>query len=259
MSTFYLENGGDTYTGTDADEWIYGGNGADVINGGGGNDTIYGGNGADMINGGGGNDTIDGGNGPDTITGGPGNDVMTGGGGGDTFVFNFTVTSQQQLVVLQFRDGNTPANPADAVAWTNYLKQLAAWRLALESEHGEDQDDSLDESVFLTTSTKKGSPSILLGEQTFDKDFSYMANVASATVQADGVDQIMDWGNGPDTLVFAGLSADSTALNYYGNFVTAAIVGANTVIDITGGDSITLVGVNTTLEALVAGGLITFC
>ena len=95
-------NGGDTITGTGANDSITGGNGADHINGGGGNDTIDGGSGVDVIRGGdgddslsggdnrdflhgeGGNDTLDGGAQSDDLFGGSGNDVIFGNAGADT-------------------------------------------------------------------------------------------------------------------------------------------------------------------------------
>lgn len=64
----YLTTGNDIYTGSAADETIYGLDGSDTINGAGGSDTIYGGLG---------NDTLDGGLGSDVLIGGAGNDVFT--------------------------------------------------------------------------------------------------------------------------------------------------------------------------------------
>jgi Ca2+-binding RTX toxin-like protein len=64
----YLTTGNDIYTGSAADETIYGLDGSDTINGAGGSDTIYGGLG---------NDTLDGGLGNDKLIGGGGNDIYT--------------------------------------------------------------------------------------------------------------------------------------------------------------------------------------
>jgi hypothetical protein len=271
MSIITDGSGSNTVIGTPESDIIDGANGNDTIYAYAGNDTVVGGNGNDTLYGGDGNDTLYGGQltgnagGDDTIVGGMGDDVMTGGGGIDTFVFNFVVTEhrEQVLTTLQFRDGNTPANPADAVAWTNYLNQLATWRADLTVLHGTDLSNTKDESVTLTTSTKKVAPGVITGFQTFDKDYSYLADVSSVsvTVTGEGNDRILDWGArtaGNDMLKLAGLSNVATDINYYGNFVSVdALVDNQTVITI-GDSSITLVGIDTTMAALVADGFVSF-
>nr|WP_292931714.1 peroxidase family protein [Novosphingobium sp. PASSN1] len=70
----YLTAGNDIYTGTAADETIFGLDGSDTINGAAGVDTLYGGLG---------NDTLDGGAGIDLLVGGQGNDIYTVDAAGD--------------------------------------------------------------------------------------------------------------------------------------------------------------------------------
>jgi len=59
-------------------------------------------------------------------------------------------------------------------------------------------------------------------------------------------------------LHFAGLGTDEAADNYWGNWLTAdTLEDGQTVISFDGG-SITLVGVDTTLDALITGGQLLF-
>ncbi|MBU2882566.1 hypothetical protein KO525_08510 [Psychrosphaera sp. B3R10] len=87
---------GDTLSGDDNENEIYGGNGSDIINGQGGDDTIYGDEDftansdtiADLysnpdVTGVAGNDIINGGDGEDTIFGNAGNDIISGGNDDD--------------------------------------------------------------------------------------------------------------------------------------------------------------------------------
>ncbi len=75
---------GDTITGGNGADVIYGMSGQDYLSGGNGDDTIFGGTGADHILGGAGNDTLSGDEGDDCIDGGTGNDTIIGGAGADT-------------------------------------------------------------------------------------------------------------------------------------------------------------------------------
>ena len=70
-----LTDNNDTWTGTSADENVFGLGGNDTLNAGAGND---------ILTGGAGNDTLNGGDGDDILIGGIGNDIMTGGAGIDT-------------------------------------------------------------------------------------------------------------------------------------------------------------------------------
>ncbi|NOS70945.1 MAG: LEPR-XLL domain-containing protein [Verrucomicrobia bacterium] len=84
LDEFYGDDGNDTLTGNEGDDWLYGGAGNDTLTGNSGNDLIWGGDGADVIRGDDGDDVIDAGAGNDRITGGTGNDLITAGDGADT-------------------------------------------------------------------------------------------------------------------------------------------------------------------------------
>lgn len=251
----------DTY-GTTGNDEIYAGNGNDNVYGGDGNDELYGENGNDKLYGEAGDDQLDGGRGDDLLVGGLGNDELTGGSGNDSFFFNFTVNSSGSWVTqtASFRDGSTPSANADAVAWNNYLNQLAAWRLEMLAQTGQtDENTDLDDTAVLTTSTKKAG-TIVLGSVAYDNDYQWQEWVGSSsvTITGEGHDTVLDWTTGNDKLVLKGLSNDSGATNYWGNFLSSdSDVDGKTVISFgTGADagSITLIGTDMSLADLVAGG-----
>ena len=68
----------DVFTGTDADESVWGGANRDRLDGNGGRDQLFGESGDDDLRGGLGNDAIDGGSDNDTIDGGNGNELDLG-------------------------------------------------------------------------------------------------------------------------------------------------------------------------------------
>ncbi len=76
--------GGDTLDGGDDDDMMMGGDGADSMMGGANDDTMSGGGGGDTLEGGGGADRLRGDGGKDALYGGDGADNLRGGGGGDT-------------------------------------------------------------------------------------------------------------------------------------------------------------------------------
>jgi hypothetical protein len=188
----------------------------------------------------------------DIITGGAGDDVMTGGYGSDTFIFNFTVASCVVTHDVLFRDGDAPSVKADHKAWVNYTAELAAWRSSLTEAHGADEAEAYTFDVDIAV--KKASP--LTQNFTGDNSFAWSETVTS--ISGEGHDSILDWGNGNDMLHFAGLSTDQAADNYWGNWLTAdTLEDGQTIISFDGG-SITLVGVDTTLDALITGGQLLF-
>jgi Ca2+-binding RTX toxin-like protein len=83
LPSHLFEGVGDSITGTDANEVIYGSYFADVIHGAGGDDRIFANAGNDRIFGDEGNDTLAGDAGDDLIDGGTGNDILYGGQGAD--------------------------------------------------------------------------------------------------------------------------------------------------------------------------------
>ncbi|HUF22807.1 MAG TPA: calcium-binding protein [Vicinamibacterales bacterium] len=76
-------DGDDTLDGGPGDDVLAGGAGDDILDGGEGNDYVTGGDGADTLDGGDGDDTLDGGAGDDDLDGGDGDDLLRGGDGDD--------------------------------------------------------------------------------------------------------------------------------------------------------------------------------
>jgi hypothetical protein len=218
------------------------------------NDLLEGGNGDQTINGLGGNDSIDGGRGADVIVGGAGDDVLTGGNGADTFEFNFTIKPASTPITVSFRDGDMPSPNADWAAWNNYSQQLEAWRLEMTTLHGQEDADLY--AVFLASATAHGGgakkpvgPVVFNGDNTF----TYYEDGGEPTIEGEGTDTILDWFNN-DLLKLSGLSDDGSADNYWGKWLTLETQDdGQTVISFDGG-SITLMGVDTTMEQLIDNG-----
>jgi Ca2+-binding RTX toxin-like protein len=81
-----LNNGHNSYTGSTANEEVFGLFGDDNLYGGGGQDYLHGDFNDDRLYGEAGDDILDGGTGDDTLEGGAGADIMIGDVGNDTFV-----------------------------------------------------------------------------------------------------------------------------------------------------------------------------
>jgi len=187
----------------------------------------------------------------DLITGGLGDDVMSGGYGNDTFVFNFTVkkvTTEAISETFSLRDA--PGVNADFMAWQNYAKEVKAWYDQLVGQHGADEsDDAI--SFLAKLSGGSAKKAAVYGAVDFDLTY-FKAGEETLVVEGEGYDTILDWNNGNDTLQLAGLSNDAAADNYWGKHLTFdTVADGKTVISFNGG-SITLVGVDTTMEALLA-------
>jgi hypothetical protein len=253
-------NGDDIVYALGGDDTINAKQGNDIVYGGEGNDTIQGGNDNDTLYGDAGNDILDGGNDNDVLIGGEGDDQLTGGNGADTFVFNFTVTSSMVQKTVLFRDGNAPSTTADYKAWLNYDTQLDAWRAELSSVYGVDLDATDTFAVDITVnggSVKK--PVYSTVEFSGDNSYTYFDEEASATIEGEGYDTVLDWSNGADKLALNGLSNTEGAANYWGNFLTSDDVAddGKTVISFDGG-SITLIGTDMSIADLVTGGYVLF-
>lgn len=153
-NAFELQQGADTFIGSDLSENVNGGSGADTLTGNGGDDVLSGGSGRDIIDGdagadvmlgGGGHDSIKGGSGTDTLlgqngndtlkgqgdndrlNGGEGDDILTGGSGEDHFIFDSTfgddtITdfSDNDNEVIDFRTAGFVSDFTDLI--TNHLR-----------------------------------------------------------------------------------------------------------------------------------------
>jgi hypothetical protein len=188
----------------------------------------------------------------DVIVGGLGNDTMTGGYGNDKFVFTFTV--EEQATEYNFLDFEfVPNTNANINAWESTYENWIAFLNSL---------GTVDFGDPATTTVTVGNKN----PQDFTDDFT--ASVVELTVEGEGYDEILDFGNDKggdgddgDQLILLGLSADAEAANYWDAVLDSHQVTeddvTSTIITFDGG-SITLVGVQTTIEDMVLAGKVVF-
>ncbi|SMX45602.1 calcium-binding protein [Maliponia aquimaris] len=162
----------DTLSGDGNDDLILGRGGDDSLDGGFGNDLMLGGAGNDSITGGDDNDTMNGQDGDDTLFGDGGNDAMTGGAGADEMrggADNDTMNGQDGEDVLEGESGD-------------------------DILRGGNGDDALAGGLGFD---------LLTGGQGAD---SFVFRALTETVAGASRDQIMDFQQGVDIIVVAGLS-----------------------------------------------------
>jgi hypothetical protein len=235
------------------------------------------------------------------IEGKAGNDALSGGVGNDAFVFNFDVAQQTEILYvpvtqhhhdfvsladvtsLVFDDMtySRPALNAAITAWKNWDTVLTAYADSQRDNTGGDHFTAF-------TNTNPGKGKAIGGGGTvgtielidgyfhdYDTTTLQKETMTVTTVTGDGFDTITNFANpsltvtnggaGTDTLVFKGLSTDTTAANYWGNWVDSTSASGNTTIHIHdvanhGADvaAVTLTGVTTDVGTLVHGGAIVF-
>ncbi len=175
------DNGNDTLTGGRSDDELRGGNDQDLLVGRDGDDTLLGGAGFDRLVGGDGNDSLDGGTNNDTLNGDAGNDMLLGGFGNDVLV------GQDGDDLLDGGFGNDIIDGGNG----NDILEGGAGNDILRGRGGE---DDLAGGLGLD---------LLTGGQ--DADNFVFRSVAETVVGANR-DQILDFEQGVDLIVVAGLS-----------------------------------------------------
>jgi Ca2+-binding RTX toxin-like protein len=216
------------------DETLTGATGNDVLSGGDGIDRLNGLDGNDTLNGGNDNDILRGGNGNDTLDGGAGADFMKGNDGDD----NYVVDDAGDFV------GEALANGTDTVtASINYVLTGNV------------------ENLIMTGTAAKGSgnelANVITGNAADNRLWGFDGD---DRLNGGGGNDRLNGGNGADIFAFGTGSGqdfvndfvsgtDRLDLTAYGFADFAAVqaattdVGGNAVIDLGGGNSITLVGV----------------
>ncbi|MBY6121065.1 calcium-binding protein [Mameliella alba] len=162
----------DVFQGNNDDDLLVGRGGDDSLSGGNGLDTILGGEGNDYVSGGNDNDTLNGNAGDDTILGGSGNDILVGQDGSDLLEGgseNDTIDGGNGDDVLEGGDGND----------------------ILRGRAGEDELAGGLGRDFLT------------GGQDADQ---FVFRALAETVVGANRDQILDFEQGVDSIVVAGMS-----------------------------------------------------
>lgn len=210
----YAGTDGDTLGGGNGDDKAYGGSARDVIFAGTGNDQAFGNGGNDTVYAAGGNDTIGGGGGADRLWGGAGVDQMFGGDGNDS------------LGGGAENDSLFAGNGADLV-YGGFGNDTLSGQNGNDTLYGGD-----------------GVDRVIGGA---GNDFLSGGAGADTIVFADGygADQVGGFVKGTDTLqlnddLWAGTLTAWQVVNTY-----ASVSGGNVVFDFGGGDTITLLGVNT--------------
>jgi Ca2+-binding RTX toxin-like protein len=189
-------------------DFVFAAGGDDLVYGGTGNDLILGGNGDDKLVGEAGDDTLIGGGGDDWLVGGHGNDTIRGGSGEDTIY------------------GDKGNNALYGGAGQDWISTGDHASLA----DGGDGDD------FLRVRMKKGADHVLTGgdgADTFEFIQADAAKVSNCVVT--------DFELGTDRFMIEALSdVDFMALGGY----TLSDLGADTLLTLASGDTITFQGVD---------------
>ncbi|MEO6214869.1 MAG: calcium-binding protein, partial [Sphingomonas sp.] len=189
-----------------------------------GNDVLSGGDGNDKLMGMAGSDTLDGGNGNDTLTGGAGDDTLIGGAGNDTA--SYGDSTSDVTVSLAIVGAQLTGSGSDTLS-------------GIENLTGSLHNDTL---------TGDTVANILYGG---DGDDILNGGAGADTLWgSSGADTfVFDLGTGQDTVSDFASGSDKLDLSAFGFADFAAVqaathdVGGNAVIDLGGGDTVTLTGV----------------
>jgi len=259
------EDGNDLLFAGFGDDRAEGGNGADLIRSGPGNDTLLGGEGndtlgasnrADLLRGEGGDDLLLGSNGNDRLFGGDGADTLLGGNGRDT---------------LSGDAGADRLNGGNQIDWASYDAAGAGVAVSLatgtgsageafgdvlidienllgsafnDTLEGSDGANRLDGRSGADVLLGLGGADILAGNEGADTLTGGAGDDKFWYRTGDGADAITDFTPGAGTDDVIRLFAFGAAFDSFAEVEAAASqVGADTVIDFGGGNSITLEGV----------------
>lgn len=217
---------GTTSLGTDQD--IYDGTAGrhdGQVHGGAENDLLFGGTGSDNLFGGDGRDVIFGGGGDDFIDGGSGSDTLDGGAGFDTLSF---VTSSTGAVVDLAQGTATAAGEDRVQGFERVVGSAFADQIA-----GSANADTLEGRSGQDTLLGGGGADILIGGRGNDTLTGGTGSDRIVFSVGDGEDVVTDFQTGQDRLVVHGYTA----------YQELRQVGADTLVVLSGGDSLLLRGV----------------
>ncbi len=179
--TFFGGSGDDTAAGGDATDTFRGGADNDLLVGRGGDDSLLGESGLDTILAGDGNDFADGGSGNDTINGNAGDDSIFGGSGNDVLVGQDGSDYLDGGANNDIMDGGNGDDVLEGDSGNDILRGRAG-------------EDDLAGGLGLD---------LLTGGQDAD---NFVFRTLAETVVGANRDQILDFEQGLDTIVVAGLS-----------------------------------------------------
>ncbi len=214
---------GETLAGTKGKDLLFGGSGNDTIDTGSGNDVVYGRGGEDEIDGGRGNDTLYGEHGNDDLLGGAGRDIFYGGAGDDGLdggkgrdrleggEGNDTIRGGKDDDTLYGGEGNDRlhgdgGNDTLYGGKGNDFLEGGAGHDRLEGGAGNDVLDGSegDDRLF----GDDGADKLLGGAGT---DFLHGGEGVDTFIfrSGDGVDTILDFEDGSDSIVFKAATDDA--------------------------------------------------
>jgi Ca2+-binding RTX toxin-like protein len=232
-----VTGGADMLFGYDGNDTLDGGAGADSLDGGKDNDVLFGGDGNDLLIGSVGNDTLAGQLGDDTVQGGGGDDKVHGNGGNDKVYGgsgNDKLTGSAGADTLNGGDGN------DEI-FGNADGDKIIGGLGNDKLVGLDGDDSFFAGAgFDTLKGGAGNDTLTGGGDADEFEFD----------PGTGLDVVTDFSTSSGDAIF--LKGFGAAFDEFADVQAAASqVGADTIIDLGGGSSITLL--NVSLGDLSAG------
>ncbi len=231
--------GDDTVNGNSFNDVLLGYDGNDVVNGLNGDDRLLGGNGADTLTGGSGDDTLRGEDGNDFLFAGLGKDRAEGGLGDDLIR---TSNSNDTLI------GDAGADTLGAGSGGDLMRGGDDADLLLASNG----NDRLNGDAGNDTMLGGGGRDTLTGGAGDDRLVGGTENDRFNFAPGSGADLIVDFGAGAASGDVIGLIGFGAAFDSFAEVIAVSTqVGANVVIDLGGGDTITLQAV--TLGALNAG------
>jgi Ca2+-binding RTX toxin-like protein len=175
---------GDSITGNGGPNMLDGGNGDDHLFGLGGNDRLFGGNG---------NDTLDGGSGNDTLVGGQGMDTIIGGAGSDT------VSYADALIGMDIRLDVPLFSSPDSPILAGAARQIHVRTDELVHEDTLSGIENVVGSSYNDVIKSNGALNTIEGGEGSDRLLSWI----------DGQNDVMNGGNGVDTIDYSGFSQSS--------------------------------------------------
>lgn len=238
-------NGNDTLLGGDGDDTLGAGSGTDLMRGEAGLDQLFGSNGNDRLFGGDDDDTLIGGNGRDTLLGEAGADVINGGAQADTASYDSSTSGV--TVSLNTGLGTFGDALGDTLVGMENLEGSSAGdflegSLTANRIDGGIGDDAIDGLAGADTLVGEIGADTLVGGADSDQFWFFVG---------DGADIVTDFTAGAATDDVIRLFGRGAALDTLTELLALSTqVGADVVINLGGGDTITLQ--NVTLASLDA-------
>lgn len=243
--------GSDTITGGAGDDVLFGNQGNDTINGEDGNDTIYGGQNDDFINGGAGDDVLVAGTGTDTVYGNFGNDIIYGGNGtADPADGPDTIYGGQGSDTIFGNGGGDIIYGGDGIGDLTDAGDLIYGGRGGDNISGNAGDDEIYGQLESDTLYGNQGNDYLHGGQ--EDDFIHGGS-GSDTINGGLGNDVLAGGLGDDLFVFdTGQNADVVTdfsfaqgdrLDLRGQTFTAIETSDATVLALSGGGTVTLLGV----------------